>query len=608
MECPVGQCKLSVSRLLGVNMKYFIFSLLFSCLFSFHRLLGDLNGDGQIDILDVVLMVDWIISSDVFSDEQLLVADFNGDSSIDVLDVISLINMILYGPEFVQMTMPDTVNLVEDEIPGTIWDNLEQYRTDGGQQDVWFSIQMENNTEMLNSEIQQDGNGLWHLLREFYAPNGNGIAQVNIGMHGPHSSTYELVNMNVAPVNDPPTVEGEIQNYQILPNQSVQINLADIFEDIDTPNLQYDIPGLQNATYEVVNDVMTITPDENWEGTLENLVVEAFDGEFTAQSNEFDVAVVPPPTTQLTVYVQGFYEQNLLEGTSTVTIGDSTFTTNNGTITVTMPQGTYEFNATNPNTWDGQMWWTADNYLGITRPGDIKPFETRHGDDNTSPVTLDAEIDTLYANKIDTNFPLGEVVTDLGSTIIAFGESNQDAPLVIDTNYELPDDIRTQWIHDYVSDIQAIPWVTLELPIQYLNEMPATPHMWLGFSNEFPPPGTNHTEWNDNYEITEAHARFPLWPTKYTLYIEIFQAMFRGIDDPPVLYNNGGNDVGFNARGQRDIAFSSFFKAGFWTTATEPGLLINGMNKEERENALRTNPKNTSSTLGDDVQIEYSTK
>ena len=40
--------------------------------------------------------------------------------------------------------------------------------------------------------------------------------------------------------------------------------------------------------------------------------------------------------------------------------------------------------------------------------------------------------------------------------------------------------------------------------------------------------------------------------------------MFRGIDDPAVLYNNGGDDVGFNARGNRDITFSSFWGKHSW--------------------------------------------
>jgi hypothetical protein len=54
-------------------------------------ILGDLNDDGIINILDVVIIVNIILEMDTSSES----ADMNGDSSIDVLDVILLVNIIL---------------------------------------------------------------------------------------------------------------------------------------------------------------------------------------------------------------------------------------------------------------------------------------------------------------------------------------------------------------------------------------------------------------------------------------------------------------------------------------------------------------------------------
>ena len=51
---------------------------------------GDLNNDNSINVLDVVLLVN-IILSDNFSDD----ADLNQDGTINVLDVVNLINIIL---------------------------------------------------------------------------------------------------------------------------------------------------------------------------------------------------------------------------------------------------------------------------------------------------------------------------------------------------------------------------------------------------------------------------------------------------------------------------------------------------------------------------------
>ena len=59
------------------------------------NLLGDLNNDSEVDILDIVMMVDWILSSYIPSEEQLAVGDLSGDGSIDILDVVSLVSLIL---------------------------------------------------------------------------------------------------------------------------------------------------------------------------------------------------------------------------------------------------------------------------------------------------------------------------------------------------------------------------------------------------------------------------------------------------------------------------------------------------------------------------------
>ena len=57
-------------------------------------LLGDVNGDGQVDIADVTAVVNRILgkNADTFSEEN---ADVNGDGTITVADVTALVNIIL---------------------------------------------------------------------------------------------------------------------------------------------------------------------------------------------------------------------------------------------------------------------------------------------------------------------------------------------------------------------------------------------------------------------------------------------------------------------------------------------------------------------------------
>ena len=57
-------------------------------------LMGDINMDGNVDVIDVVEMVDIILFS-APDDYQLLVGDLDGNSTIDVNDIVLLVGIIL---------------------------------------------------------------------------------------------------------------------------------------------------------------------------------------------------------------------------------------------------------------------------------------------------------------------------------------------------------------------------------------------------------------------------------------------------------------------------------------------------------------------------------
>ena len=54
---------------------------------------GDVNGDGTLNVLDVVSIVNFVLGNGSVTFE--CAADFNGDLSVNVLDVVSLVNEIL---------------------------------------------------------------------------------------------------------------------------------------------------------------------------------------------------------------------------------------------------------------------------------------------------------------------------------------------------------------------------------------------------------------------------------------------------------------------------------------------------------------------------------
>ena len=57
--------------------------------------IGDVNGDGDINVLDVVITVNVILLIEPLTDDILFSADLNGDGEINVLDVVLIVNMIL---------------------------------------------------------------------------------------------------------------------------------------------------------------------------------------------------------------------------------------------------------------------------------------------------------------------------------------------------------------------------------------------------------------------------------------------------------------------------------------------------------------------------------
>ena len=57
-----------------------------------YGIIGDINLDGQVNILDIVLMANMILSG-----EYQGLADLNDDGSLNILDIVQLVNIILYN-------------------------------------------------------------------------------------------------------------------------------------------------------------------------------------------------------------------------------------------------------------------------------------------------------------------------------------------------------------------------------------------------------------------------------------------------------------------------------------------------------------------------------
>ena len=58
-------------------------------------MLGDINVDGAVNILDVVIMVNFILDSQTPTDVEFTSSDLNNDGFLNILDIVQLINIIL---------------------------------------------------------------------------------------------------------------------------------------------------------------------------------------------------------------------------------------------------------------------------------------------------------------------------------------------------------------------------------------------------------------------------------------------------------------------------------------------------------------------------------
>ena len=59
------------------------------------NLMGDVNFDGALNVIDVVLIVNFILDAEEFTSDQISASDVNNDGSVDILDVVEIVLQIL---------------------------------------------------------------------------------------------------------------------------------------------------------------------------------------------------------------------------------------------------------------------------------------------------------------------------------------------------------------------------------------------------------------------------------------------------------------------------------------------------------------------------------
>jgi len=62
---------------------------------STNGLLGDINQDSIINVLDIISLINFVLGSDIPTSDEMMLSDLNQDDIINVLDIVSLVNLIL---------------------------------------------------------------------------------------------------------------------------------------------------------------------------------------------------------------------------------------------------------------------------------------------------------------------------------------------------------------------------------------------------------------------------------------------------------------------------------------------------------------------------------
>ena len=72
---------------------------------------GDVNEDGSLNVVDIVLIIGYIVGNNAFSVEQINIGDYSEDGVLNVVDIVSLVNIILNG-----IPQRDTWEIISEDI------------------------------------------------------------------------------------------------------------------------------------------------------------------------------------------------------------------------------------------------------------------------------------------------------------------------------------------------------------------------------------------------------------------------------------------------------------------------------------------------------------
>ena len=70
-------------------------SVIGELLYENNGIIGDINQDGAVDVLDIINLINYILETLIPSDVQYDLSDVNSDGSLNILDLLLIVNLLL---------------------------------------------------------------------------------------------------------------------------------------------------------------------------------------------------------------------------------------------------------------------------------------------------------------------------------------------------------------------------------------------------------------------------------------------------------------------------------------------------------------------------------
>jgi hypothetical protein len=163
--------------------------------------LGDVNGDGAINVVDIVNMVNFALQIEEPSEYESWAADLNQDGDINILDIVSVVNIILYGNDLQRSDSGDA----------EIYHNEKEVHIEGSHV-AGFQIEFDKNIQIDQLQIPDGWSSVIHknsliaYAQDGNLLNGRSIIKLN--------QSAEIVELIIADANG----ESIMASINMLPN------------------------------------------------------------------------------------------------------------------------------------------------------------------------------------------------------------------------------------------------------------------------------------------------------------------------------------------------------------------------------------------------------